>query len=263
MIGRLLPICRVAGVMATVLVASLVLAQVDNFLDEDGSAELDEEDVEATEDVDLEESNLDLSILFKKLSDLESENRFLVDRIEQLENEFAQFRRENRERYTDLDERIRGLSGQATSQSSGLDGLISDEGTEDGTYQRALLLIRDKQYEEAISALEEMILTYPNGKQVANGFYNLGELYKTIEPKNLEKARQNFVQLIRLYPKHTKVPEAKYKLGTIYHELDDTSKALEYLDEVLNEFPGTSVARLAKEYAETLREIETLQDSAE
>lgn len=263
MIGRLLPICQTVGFVAMVLGASLVLAQVDNFLDEDRSAELVEDDDEATEDVESEESNLDLSILFKKLNDLENENRFLIDRIEQLEYEFAEFRRENRERYTDLDERIRGLSGQATLHSGNLDGLIPDEGTEDGTYQRALLLIQDKKYEEAISALEEMILTYPNGKQVANGFYNLGELYKTIEPKDLEKARQNFVQLIRLYPKHAKIPEAKYKLGTIYHELDDTSKALEYLDEVLKEYPGTGVARLAKEYAETLREIETLQDSTE
>lgn len=246
-----------------VLSGGLVLTQVDNFLDESSSTEVDREDVDATEAVDSDNSNLDLSILFKKLNELENENRFLVGRIEELEYEFEQIRRENRERYTELDERVRGLSGQATLQSSGLDGLVSDEGTEDGTYQRALLLVQDKTYEEAISVLEEMIRTYPNGKHVANGFYNLGELYKTIEPKELEKARQNFVQLIRLYPKHTKVPEAKYKLGTIYHELDDSSTAMEYLDEVVQEHPGTSVARLAKEYADTMREIETLQDSSE
>ena len=260
---RLLRRYHTASVLTIVLSGGLVLAQVDNFLDEDKSTEVDQEDSGLEETTDSGESNLELSILFKKLSELENENRFLVGRIEQLEHQVQELRHENRERYTELDERVRGLSGQATLQSGGVDGLAPDQDSEDGAYQTALILIQDKEYEEAISVLRDMIQTYPNGRQVPNGFYYLGELYITIEPKELENARQNFVQLVRLYPKHTKVPEAKYKLGTIYDELSDSSKALEYLDQVVKDYPGTSVARLAKEYATTMREIESLQDSTE
>ena len=264
MLGRLIRRFGVAaGTLATLLTGSVAFAQVDNFLEDDTGSEVDQEESDATESEDSNESNLDLTILFKKVSELESENRFLNGRIEQLENELETLRRENRNRYSDLDERIRGLTGQANLQTGDTDGLTPDQSTEDGMYQQAAIHIEAQEYEEAISMLSDMIESYPNGKHVPMGFYYLGELYRTMDPKELEEARQNFVQLIRLHPDHAKVPEAKYKLGTIYDELGDSSTALDYLDEVVREHPGTSAARLAKEYATTLREAESAEESAE
>lgn len=264
MYGRQQTWVRTFGVWIFLLFSGVSIAQVDNFLSEEESKETVQEDSDSADTLETDDdTHLDLSILFEKLSQLESENRFLVGRIEQLEYEFGQFRQENRERYTELDDRVRGLSGQATSRTDSSDGIAPDQDSEDGLYQHALLLIQEKKYDEAISVFSEMIQTYPNGRQVPNGFYYLGELYTTIEPKELERARQNFVQLTRLYPKHAKIPEAKYKLGTIYDELGDDSKALDYLDGVVREYPGTSASRLAKEYAETMREIESLQDTSE
>ena len=262
--GRLLCRYYTTGVLTIVLAASFTFAQVDNFLEEDSSStEVDQEEPGSEENAKSDESNLDLSILFQKLAELENENRFLVDRIEQLEHEIEQLRRENRERYTELDERVRGLSGQATLEAGGVDGLELDQDTEEGAYQYALVLIQEKKYDDAVSVLQDLLLTYPNGQYIPNVFYYLGELYITKEPKELENARQQFVQLVRLYPKHAKVPEAKYKLGTIYDELEDSTKALEYFDEVVTDHPGTSAARLAKEYATTMREIEAMQESTE
>ena len=264
MMGRLLPRCGFAGVLAytTLLTGSVVFAQVDNFLEEDSST-VDQEESGTTEVEDASNGTLDLTILFEKLSVLENENRYLVGRIEQLENELATLRRENRERYTELDERVREISSQATLQSGGTDGLAPDQGTEDGMYQQAVIHMDAQEYEEAISALNEMIESYPNGKHIPMGFYYLGELYRTKEPKELEESRQNFVQLIRLHPNHSKVPEAKYKLGTIYDELGDSSTALDYLDEVVQEHSGTSASRLANEYAKTLREAANSEESTE
>ena len=247
----------------TLLISSVVYAQVDNFLEEDSGTEVGQEESGTTDVEDTSNDNLDLTILFEKLSVLENENRYLVGRIEQLENEVEKMRRENRERYTELDERIREFSSQITLQSGGADGLEPDQGTEDGMFQQAVVHMDAQEYEEAISVLNEMIESYPNGKHVPMGFYYLGELHRTKEPKELEEARQNFVQLIRLHPNHSKVPEAKYKLGTIYDELGDGSTALDYLDEVVQEHAGTSAARLAKEYATTMREAANSEESSE
>ncbi|MYC25188.1 MAG: tetratricopeptide repeat protein [Gammaproteobacteria bacterium] len=263
MIGRQSPRYWVAGMCATILSCGVTFAQVDNFLDEDNSTEVDQDEAGTTESENPENSNLNLTILFKKLNDLESENRTLVGRIETLEYELDKMRQENRERYTDLDERVRALSGQATLQSGDVDVLDPDRSTEGGMYRTAVNHIGEQEYDEAISVLNEMIETYPNGNHVPMGFYYLGELYRTKDPKELEEARQNFVQLIRLHPEHAKVGEAKYKLGTIYDELGDSSTALDYLDEVVQEYPGTSAARLAKEYATTLREAENDEESTE
>ena len=261
--GRLCPRYWVTGILATILTGVVAFAQVDNFLEEDSSTEVDQDETDTTESDDSEGGNLNLSILFKKISDLESENRTLVGRIEQLEYEIEKIHQDNRERYKELDERIRGLTGQATSQSGDTDELNPDQSTEGGMYQTAIKHIGEQEYEQAISVLNEMIETYPNGNHVPMGFYYLGELYRTKDPKELEEARQNFVQLIRLHPEHAKVGEAKYKLGTIYDELGDSSTALDYLDDVVQEYPGTSAARLAKEYATTLREAENDEEVTE
>ncbi len=263
MIGRLSPRYWVAGAFATILTSVVAFAQVDNFLEEDSSTEVDQDETDTTESEDSENGNLNLSILFKKLNDLESENRTLVGRIEQLEYEIEKIRQDNRERYKELDERVRGLTGQTSLQSSDQDVLNSDQSTEDGMYRTAVNHIGEQEYDEAISVLNEMIESYPNGSHVPMGFYYLGELYRTKDPKELEEARQNFVQLIRLHPEHAKVGEAKYKLGTIYDELGDSSTALDYLDEVVQDYPGTSAARLAEEYATTLREAENDEESSE
>lgn len=263
MVARISSQYWVAGALAILLAGSVAFAQVDNFLEEDSGAEVEQEDTGTTEPEDTSDGKLDLSILFKKVSELENENRFLNGRIEQLENELETLRRENRDRYSDLDERVRGLTGHTDSQAGGTDGLTPDEDSEDGMYQQAVIHIEDQEYEEAISVLNEMLESFPNGKHVPMGFYYLGELYRTKEPKNLEEARQNFVQLIRLHPDHAKVAEAKYKLGTIYDELGDSPKALEYLDDVVQEHSGTSAARLAKEYATTMREAENTTETTE
>lgn len=263
MIGRLSPRYWVAGTLTAILSCAITFAQVDNFLEEDGSAEVGPDDNGATETGDQDDSSLNLTILFKKISDLESENRTLVGRIEQLEYELENIRSENRERYRDLDERVRGLTGQATLQSGDTDDVDLDQTTEGGMYRKAVNYIGEQEFEQAISVLNEMIESYPNGNHIPMGFYYLGELYRTKEPKELEEARQNFVQLIRLHPDHAKVGEAKYKLGTIYDELGDSSTALDYLDEVVQDYPGTSAARLAKEYATTLREAESTTEITE
>lgn len=263
MIGRLSPRFWVAGVFATILISVVAFAQVDNFLEEDSSTEVDQDETDTTESEDSENDNLNLSILFKKLNDLESENRTLVGRIEQLEYEIEKIHQDHRERYKELDERIRGLISHTSLQSSDQDVLDSDQSTEAGMYRTAVNHIGEQEYDEAISVLNEMIESYPNGSQVPMGFYYLGELYRTKDPKELEEARQNFVQLIRLHPDHAKVGDAKYKLGTIYDELGDSSTALDYFDEVVQDYPGTSVARLAKEYATTLRETENDEESTE
>lgn len=263
MTGRLSPRYRVAGSLTAILFCVLAFTQVDNFLEEDSSTEVDQDDTGPTETEDQVDSALNLSILFKKINDLESENRSLVGRIEELEYALEKLREENRDQYRNLDERVRGLSGQATLQSGVSDDDNLDQSTEGGMYRKAVNHIGEQEFEQAISVLNEMIESYPNGNHVPMGFYYLGELYRTKEPKELEEARQNFVQLVRLHPEHAKVAEAKYKLGTIYHQLGDNSTALDYLDEVVQDHAGTSVARLAKEYATTLREGENDQEPTE
>lgn len=192
-----------------------------------------------------------LGFLIERVRELQEENSRMLGRIEKLEHEVQLLRHENRDRYVELDERILELSGHAPVASGAVSTAPDD--SEAGMYRNAFSMIEDGNYEEAVGTLETMITNYPNGAHLPDAFYWLGQTYAQMDPPKLEEARQNLVQLYRLFPDHAKTPEGMYKLGTILDEMGDKPKALEYLDRVVNDYPSTTAARLAEEYASTIR----------
>ena len=193
-----------------------------------------------------------LGFLIERVRELQEENSRMLGRLEELEHQVQLLRHENRDRYVSLEERILALSGSATVSPGAISTAPPD--SEAGMYRNAFASIEDGNYEEAVGLLEEMVKAYPNGTHLPDAFYWLGQTYAQMDPPLLEQARQNLVQLVRLFPEHAKTPEGMYQLGTIYDQLDDTPKALEYLERVVNDYPSTTAAHLAEEYASTLRE---------
>lgn len=193
-----------------------------------------------------DEEDQSLAKLFQEISQLRKEQSILLGRVEELEHEIQILQEENRDRYSELDQRVRALSGQATRPLDS-DSLV-DETTEIGVYRNAIALAQDQKYQDAIEKLESMIERFPNGNHVPDGFYLLGELYTKEDTLDLEQARQNFVQLRRLYPDYQRIPLATYRLGTVYHVLGDCDTAYEYLEDVVDEHDGSEAARLAEHY---------------
>lgn len=189
--------------------------------------------------------------LLVRLQRLENELLQAYGRVEELEHQVQTMRHEQRDRFLAIDRRLRELSGEVTISADAL--ATAGAGTEAGMYRVAFSALESKEYQSSKESFEAMIERYPNGKHVPDAFYWLGELNLQIEPRDLEEARQNFVQLVNLYPTHVKAPEAMFQLGTVYHELGDITRALEYLDRVIKDYPDVSVAQLAKDYAANLR----------
>lgn len=192
-----------------------------------------------------------LGFLIERVRELQDENSRMLGRLEKIEHEVQLLRHENRDRYVEIDKRILGLSGSATVSPDAISTAPPD--SEAGMYRNAFSMIEDGDYEEATQLLETMVKAYPNGEHLPEAFYWLGQTYAQMEPPLLEQARQNLVQLVRLFPEHAKTPEGMFKLGTIYDQLDDQPKALEYLERVVNDYPSTTAAHLAEEYATTIR----------
>ncbi len=204
-----------------------------------------------TKEPTIESGNFELGFLIERVRELQEDNSRMLGRLEELEHQVQLLRHENRDRYVELDERILGLSGQATVSTNAISTAPPD--SEAGMYRNAFSMIEDGNYEDAVGLLEEMVKAYPNGTHLPDAFYWLGQTYAQMEPPLLEQARQNLVQLVRLFPDHAKTPEGMYKLGTIYDQLEDKPKALEYLERVVNDYPSTTAAHLAEEYATTIR----------
>lgn len=138
---------------------------------------------------------------------------------------------------------VPAVSAGAASSGAELPG-------EGDAYRSAYALVRGQQFDQAVTAFQQFLAQYPNGRYAPNAYYWLGELYLVVQPPDLEQARQSFNQLLTQYPTNSKVPDALYKLGRVHFMKGNRDKSREYLDRVINEYSGTnsSAVKLAQDF---------------
>lgn len=117
-------------------------------------------------------------------------------------------------------------------------------------YQKAYNLIKAKKYEEAVQALQKMLVKYPSGQFASNAHYWLGELYGLMGKH--DQALTEFSTVVKNYPESPRIADAQLKIGLIYATKFNWSEAKSNFKKVVNQYPGTASARLA---LEQLREI--------
>ncbi len=120
---------------------------------------------------------------------------------------------------------------------------VATAGSEDHAYKIALDLQAKKQNDDAITAFQAFLQTYPNGTYAPSAHYWLGELYGS-EGKN-ELAVKEFSALIKKYPNNGKVPDALLSLATIHFTNGKTTQAKQEFKRIVAQFPGTPTAKLA------------------
>ncbi len=218
------------------------------------------------------ESDVRPSNLFYQIQLLQEEVASLRGQLEEQSFRIERMERDQASRYADLDKRLYEIGASDTAllvhQRKTEHGTepIAGPKTEEQSYRSAFELIREKRFDDAVTALNSFIVDYPNGQFTPNAFYWLGEVYlvrfqnqmassdvENTGTDDLENARQHFVQIVTLYPDHSKVPDALYKLGTVYHQLGNVSRALDYLDRVISTYPTATAAGLARSYSNELR----------
>lgn len=205
-----------------------------------------------------------------QLQVLQQEMRQLRGMVEDLQHQVKQVESTQQNRYLDLDKRIQDLQqqvaggqpGSSTASAGtgpgGESSEISDVNKEEPVaskstdekevYEKALDLIRKRQYDDAITQLKSVIAQYPNGDFTANAYYWLGEVYAALPQPDYEKARQALAQVTTYFPNSRKVPDATYKLGKVYFYMGDCKRARDALNQVVKNYPGKSVAKLAESF---------------
>ena len=184
--------------------------------------------------------------------------------VEELQYQLQRLKKTQDDRYLELDGRFQSLRGQLASGTLAAEvgpavvtpapvvgEIVAPQVTgqsEKALYDTALELIRNRQYDLAISQLQAVIDRYPSGTYAANAYYWLGEVYAAKPEPNYEKARQALAQVIEFFPDHQKVPDAAFKLGKVYYLMGDCVKARELLKQVVEQHQGKSVAKLAGSY---------------
>lgn len=207
--------------------------------------------------------------MFQQFQQLQDDIAQLRGIVEEQSHQIEKLQAAQKEQYIDLDRRVAALSGGAgPSAASGggptpgpttsgggpvTNGPTSANDSERDAYTSAFNMTKDKRFNDAIAAFNQLLVTYPRGEYSGNAYYWLGELYLAQPEPALEKSRQSFAQVVNQYPTNPKISDAMYKLGVVYHRLGDKTKALEYLTRVQSLYPGTQAAKLAQAYAAELR----------
>lgn len=203
--------------------------------------------------------------LFMQLQQMQQEIALLRGMLEEQQNEIQQLKREGLERYQDLDARLSGQaalpSANASSSSSSSAPAAAagaapqapaaqaaqapaDPAKEKLFYDAAFDLIKAKDFAKATQAFTAFLQKFPASQYAGNAQYWLGEV--NLAQGNLQAAGQAFAQVSVGYPQHAKVPDALFKLADVEQRLGNTAKAKGILQQVVQQYPGSSAAQLAQ-----------------
>jgi tol-pal system protein YbgF len=222
-------------------------------------------------DVDTRLARIERVLANQSLLDLANQNealradlRSMHNDIDQLTNSLEAGRKQQRDLYADLDRRMKALetrgaaagagSGAVAGAASGAgdagaggSGADSAAGAADdkAAYQSAFDLLKNSQYDRAITAFQKFLAAYPTSQLADNAQYWLGEAYYV--NKSFPEAQAAFQRVVDKYPQSRKRPDALLKIGYCQYELKQWDQAKGTLTQVTSQFADTPAGHLAQQ----------------
>jgi tol-pal system protein YbgF len=201
-------------------------------------------------------SNQSLLDLANQGEALRTDLRAMHNDIDQLSNNLEAGRKQQRDLYADLDRRMKALesrggggSGAAGSGDSGLAGSAAGDaaaGSDDkAAYQTAFGMLKDGQYDRAITSFQKFLAAYPDSQLADNAQYWLGEA--NYVNKSFPEAQSAFQRVVDKYPQSRKRPDALLKIGYCQYELKQWDAAKATLSQVTAQFADTPAGHLAQQ----------------
>lgn len=118
------------------------------------------------------------------------------------------------------------------------------------SYLAAYELVKNKQYDEAISAMQTFVQKYPKGGYTANAEYWLGELYMV--KRDYSQAIEHFELVLQQFPSSSKAAACMLKSGYAYAATGNSEEAKRRLQQVVKIYPNTPTAQLATAKLQTI-----------
>ncbi len=119
-----------------------------------------------------------------------------------------------------------------------------DPAAEKIAYDQAFNALKDGRYADSARRFQSFIEQYPNGELAANAYYWLGESYYVTQ--NYRLSLETFQKLLTQFPASPKAGDALLKVGYCQYEMKEWAAAEATLNEAVQKYPDTTVARLAQ-----------------
>ena len=226
--------------------------------------------------------------LFDEVESLETEVRELRGQLETLSHTLNQLKEHQRELYLDTDRRLQRIesatptqtaspatqpattpgtpatSAEATApsqpaptsttpsagQTPSATGI--DPFAEQQAYQSAFDLLKSGRYEDAAVAFQQFVAEFPTGSYADNAQYWLGETYYIT--RQFQRAVQEFERLVSMHPNSQKLTHALLKIGYAHDELGNKAEAERVLGELMERYPQSAAAGLARKRLLSIRQ---------
>jgi len=111
-------------------------------------------------------------------------------------------------------------------------------------YDAGLAKYNSDDFEGARGALDEFLKKYPMSDLVPNALYWKGETYYS--QKDYAQSILTFKEVTGRFSKHSKAAAALLKIGMSYDKVGDPDNAIFYLRALVEDFPSSSPAKLAR-----------------
>jgi tol-pal system protein YbgF len=209
-------------------------------------------------------ANQSLLQLANEVEALRSDVRAMHNDIDGLGHNLETSRKQQRDLYADLDRRLKSLeprnapaagdapvaSAPRAAASGAASNLPVPDGSDKANYQAAFALLKDSQYDRAIAAFQEFLVSFPDSALADNAQYWLGEAYYV--NKSFPEALSAFQRVVDKYPQSRKLPDALLKIGYCDYELKQWQAAKDALSQVASSYPDTPAGHLAQQRLEKM-----------
>lgn len=255
----------VIAVLALGLVSVPAWADVERRLDRierllDGSTLMDMNRLQERLRQEVQELRGDVDIMQRALDDLERQQRSLYEDLDSRLQSLEQGAGDSQpgaqvpetpglDAEVDLEAELDGLEGETDIDAGELDA--SADGDAEAAYQKAFDLLRDGRYSRAGDAFREVLENHPGTLYAENALYWLGESYYVV--RDFDTAMEHFEAVVA-DEDNNKRPDALLKKGFIHYERGQWDRARSALEQVRDDYSGTTVATLAENRLQRMRE---------
>ena len=175
---------------------------------------------------------------------LKSDIARIRGQVEVLLNQVETGEKRQKDLYLDIDTRLRKLEQpREASGDKAADAPASPEETK--AYEAALNQFKLGNYPLAISALQGLLVTYPNGRLAPNAQYWIGLAYAAQRDyRNAIAAQQ---KVLAAWPEDPKAPDAMLNSANSQEALGDRRSAQKTLEGLVERYPASLAAASAKQ----------------
>lgn len=203
--------------------------------------------------------------MWQQLEQLQQEVAMLRSQVEVQQHQLQQFEGTQQQRYLDLDRRLSLLTTRpetvaptplpSATTSAPVESSNSSASTmsAEQQYQAAMRLVRDREFDAAVSAFTSFTQQHGQHALMPNALYWLAEVY-LVQNEN-QKALTHFKRVMDTYPEHDKAADSMYKYAVTLHRQGDAQGAKQWLQTVIDRYSdrASSTVQLAKSYLANLQ----------